>query len=78
MLQFFIPSIIRQLGYTAAAVQARSVPIFVVGAIVQLAVAYIADHCRHRYGFAMLGISVSTVGYVLLLNQKSPHITIGV
>ncbi|CAM1508803.1 Fc.00g056510.m01.CDS01 [Cosmosporella sp. VM-42] len=78
MMQFFIPSIIHQMGYTAASAQARSVPIFVAGAILQLAVAYIADHSRHRYGFAMLGISASTVGYILLLNQKSPHVPIGV
>ncbi|KAH6975707.1 major facilitator superfamily domain-containing protein [Ilyonectria destructans] len=75
---FFIPTIIRQMGFTATAAQARSVPIFVVAAIIQLTVAYLTDYFRHRYAFTMGGILLSTLGYILLLSQKSAAITAGV
>lgn len=35
---------------------------------------YLTDIVRHRYGFIMLGVSVGTVGYVILLNQKGLHL----
>lgn len=67
---FFIPTIIQELGYTAAASQVRSIPIFIVATVVALSVAYATDKAQHRYSFCMAGIAVGSIGYILLLCQK--------
>ncbi|KAF2993364.1 hypothetical protein E8E14_000085 [Neopestalotiopsis sp. 37M] len=73
---FFIPTILNQMGLTAAAAQIRTIPIYVVAAIACLAAAYSTDRLRHRYSFTIIGVGVATVGYVLLL--CSQHVSVGV
>jgi MFS family permease len=73
---FFTPTIIRDLGFTAEAAQIRSIPVFVVAAVVSLVVAWCADRARHRFGFCILGICMASVGYVILLCQDS--VSVGV
>jgi len=68
---FFIPTIIKELGYTSAAAQVRSIPIFVVATVVALLTATVTDRLRHRYSFTILGIVVASVGYILLINGKN-------
>jgi hypothetical protein len=66
---FFIPTIIQELGFTAEASQIRSIPIFLVAAVLSLSTAYAADYFKHRYAFTMAGVAVGTTGYVILLCQ---------
>ncbi|PSN62452.1 MFS general substrate transporter [Corynespora cassiicola Philippines] len=68
---FFVPTIIRELGYTSAAAQIRSIPIFVVATVTAIAAAYTTDRLRHRYTFCMVGLAVAAVGYSMLLAQKN-------
>lgn len=68
---FFIPTIIEQLGFTAEGSQVRSIPVFMVAAVLSLATAWTADRVKHRYTFTMLGVAVATTGYVILLCQDS-------
>lgn len=74
--KFFIPTILKELGFTSAAAQVRTIPIYVVATITCLAAAYATDRLRHRYTFTMIGISTATVGFVLLLCQQ--RVSIGV
>lgn len=74
--QFFIPTILNQMGYKAAEAQVRTIPIFVVATVVCLAAAYLADRLKHRYTFAMCGLAVASVGYSILLGQQ--HLSVGV
>lgn len=73
---FFIPTIIRELGYTASAAQVRTIPVFVVATVTALAAAWLSDRARHRFWFCIFGLVVSSVGYVLLLAQA--HLSTGV
>lgn len=66
---FFIPTILTEMGYAAAQAQLRSIPIFVVGAVVSLVVAVLTDRLRHRFAFCILGVCIASIGYVLLLAQ---------
>ena len=66
---FFIPTIIQEMGFTAAISQVRSIPIFIVAAIVALVVAWSTDRLKHRYGFTIAGVMVGLIGYVILLCQ---------
>ncbi|KAF2433664.1 MFS general substrate transporter [Tothia fuscella] len=75
---FFIPTILTELGYKAEKAQVRSIPIFIVATICALVTAFITDRLRHRYSFTIIGISVATVGYGLLLGQKAAHFSVGI
>jgi cyanate permease len=73
---FFIPTIIQEMGYTAAMSQVRSIPIFIVAAVAALLVAWSTDRMKHRYAFTIAGVVVGGVGYVILLNQRG--VSVGV
>lgn len=66
---FFIPTIITELGYKAEAAQVRSIPIFIVATVCSLVTAVLTDRLKHRYGFCMGGILVASVGFIILLAQ---------
>lgn len=73
---FFIPTIIKEMGYTSSRAQVLSIPIFVVATVVALVIALCTDRLQHRYGFCILGVCVASVGYVILLKQES--VSVGV
>lgn len=75
-MQFFIPTIIQQLGYRAEEAQVRSIPIFAVATVCCITTAYLTDRMRHRYMFTMVGVMVASIGYILLLCQL--NISVGV
>ncbi len=75
-VSFFIPTIIQEMGYTAAMSQLRSIPIFIVAGVTALLVAWATDRVKHRYAFTIAGVVVAGIGYVVLLCQSS--VTVGV
>jgi hypothetical protein len=68
---FFTPTIVKELGYTSAAAQIRSIPIFVVATITAITTAYLTDRLRHRYWFCIFGLVIASIGYIMLLAQES-------
>ena len=66
---FFVPTILKQMGYSSVRAQVMSIPIFLVATVITLACALLSDRLRHRYFFSMLGCLVATLGYVLLIRQ---------
>lgn len=68
---FFIPTIVKELGYTSSAAQIRSIPIFVVATVVTFCTAWASDRVRHRYWFCIAGLIVASAGYILLLAQNN-------
>lgn len=72
---FFIPTILKQLGWTAVQAQILTIPIYVASFVIAIITAVCSDRLRHRYAFIMSGILVSTIGYVILLIQK--HVSVG-
>jgi hypothetical protein len=74
--QFFIPTILNEMGYVATEAQVRTIPIYIVATAVCLGVATLTDRLKHRYSFAMCGLTVAGVGYSLLLAQQ--HLPVGV
>ncbi|KAI5199937.1 MFS general substrate transporter [Aureobasidium subglaciale] len=67
---FFVPTIIREMGYTSSSAQVRSIPIFVVAAITSIAAAWLTDRLRHRFAFCIFGLVVASIGYSVLLAQE--------
>ncbi|OBT88794.1 hypothetical protein VE02_03145 [Pseudogymnoascus sp. 03VT05] len=72
---FFIPTIIKQMHYTAAESQLRAIPIFVVAAAACLIVAVAADRLKHRYSFIIAGCLIGIVGYAILLNLDDVNVS---
>ena len=72
---FFIPTILNELGWTAVQAQLLTIPIYVASFIIAIVMAVYTDRLRHRYAFIMVGILISTIGYVVLLTQK--HVPLG-
>ncbi|KAI3320549.1 MFS general substrate transporter [Xylariaceae sp. AK1471] len=73
---FFIPTILNEMGYVATEAQVRTIPIYAVATVLCLGTAYMTDRLKHRYSFAMCGLTIAGVGYSLLLAQQ--HISVGV
>ena len=72
---FFIPTILKELGWTAVQAQILTIPIYVASFVIALIMAVYTDRLRHRYAFIMAGILISTIGYVVLLAQR--HVPLG-
>jgi len=70
-LSFFTPTIINEMGFRAEAAQVRSIPVFVVAAIVSIVTAAWSDRTRHRFTFVIGGILLATAGYAVLLAYDS-------
>ncbi|KAL7627223.1 hypothetical protein AAE478_003999 [Parahypoxylon ruwenzoriense] len=68
-ITFFMPTILYEFGWAARFAQVRTIPIYAASAVGMLFVAYLSDRLKHRYGFIILGCAISTVGYVMLLDQ---------
>lgn len=73
---FFTPTIIKELGYTAAAAQVRSIPVFVVATVTAIMTAYATDRARHRFSFCILGLVIASVGYIILLAQEGLSVNV--
>ncbi|KAK5627972.1 hypothetical protein RRF57_003687 [Xylaria bambusicola] len=68
-LVFFMPTILVEFGWKAREAQVHSIPVYAVTAVVMVLVAWLSDRLRHRYGFILLGCSLATIGYGILLGQ---------
>ncbi|KAI0015025.1 major facilitator superfamily domain-containing protein [Xylariomycetidae sp. FL0641] len=66
---FFLPAILREFGWAAAAAQVHTIPVYAATGVFMVAVAWLSDRARHRYLFVVFCVAVATVGYVLLLLQ---------
>ncbi|KAH9220811.1 major facilitator superfamily domain-containing protein [Leptodontidium sp. 2 PMI_412] len=70
----FLPTIIRNMGYTNVQAQLLSVPPYVLGCIVTICAGYFADKFKQRAIF-MLGFSATAiVGWVMLISTTIPGV----
>ena len=74
-IALFTPTIINDLGFSAANAQLLSVPVFVAGAICTVLVGIYSDRRQLRGPFVIVGASIAMVGYVILYTQTSPGIS---
>ncbi|KAJ5120928.1 uncharacterized protein N7515_010316 [Penicillium bovifimosum] len=68
-LSLFLPTIIKELGYSAAKAQLLSVPPYAVAFILTLGVAIASEKTRRRAPFIMGSSALGCIGYILLLTQ---------
>lgn len=68
-ISFFLPSIIKDLGYTSSTAQLLTVPIYVTAAIVAIAAAWISDRRRQRSPFILFFMFLIAMGFVTVLSS---------
>jgi len=70
-LSLFLPTIIKELGYTAAQAQLLTVPPYAVATILTVVVAVLSQKTRKRAPFILGCSSIAIIGYIILL--ATPH-----
>jgi len=71
-IALFTPTIINELGYSAANAQLLSVPPFVAGCVFTILVGICSDIQGLRGPYVIAGASISLVGYIVLYTQTHP------
>lgn len=66
---FFTPTILKQLGWTSIKAQVMSIPIFLVATVLALCTAWLTDRLKHRFTFIVVGCTIATIGYSILLGM---------
>jgi len=68
-LSLFLPTIIRDLGYTSAQAQLMSTPPYVAAFVLTMTFAVFAEKTRLRAPFIIAGSSLAIVGYIILITS---------
>ncbi|RVX76068.1 hypothetical protein B0A52_00425 [Exophiala mesophila] len=68
---FFIPTILRQLGWTSIKAQVMSIPVWIFGMTCAFTSSFVADYLNHRFGIVLVGGLLTSIGYIILLNMHS-------
>lgn len=70
-LSLFLPTIINQLGYSAAQAQLLTVPPYAVATVFTITVAILAEKTQKRSPFLIGSSSLAIIGYIILLTAPS-------
>lgn len=66
-ISFFLPSIIKGLGYGKAESQLLTVPIYVFASVVSIVQAKLSDRYRKRYPFLLFSFGLMLIGFILAI-----------
>jgi MFS family permease len=75
-----VPTVIEELGYSAANAQLLTIPLYVFAVIMVLVFAFLSDKYKVRWVFVVLGYSIAVAGYIAQLaipHPKYPGVTYG-
>ncbi|KAF9262312.1 MFS general substrate transporter [Marasmius fiardii PR-910] len=71
-LSLFLPTIIKDLGYTAANAQLLSIPPYALATIITLLVAIYSERLSRRVPFMIASSATGIIGYIILMANKHP------
>ncbi|KAL1960493.1 hypothetical protein VTO42DRAFT_7792 [Malbranchea cinnamomea] len=74
-LSLFLPTIIKDLGYTAAEAQLLSVPPYAFAFVLVIIVAILSERTHRRAPFIMASSALAVIGYIILLSQNRPGVS---
>ena len=74
-LSLFLPTIIKDLGYTAAQAQLLSVPPYVAAFVVTMTSAMFAEKTKLRAPFIIASSTLAIVGYIVLITSHRPGVS---
>lgn len=73
-LSLFLPTIIKELGYTAAQAQLLTVPPYAVATVLTVVVAVASEKLKLRAAFIISTSSLAAIGYIVLLSARKPGV----
>jgi predicted MFS family arabinose efflux permease len=73
-ISLFLPTIIKELGYTANTTQLMTVPVYVVACFCTICGSFASDKARQRGPFMMGFALVSITGFILLISSGMPQV----
>lgn len=76
-LGIFLPTIITELGYTAAQAQLLSIPPFVAAFVLTMTAAVYAERTKLRAPFIIASSTLAITGYIVLIVGNRPEISYG-
>jgi cyanate permease len=76
-LGIFLPTIINELGYTAAQAQLLSIPPFVAAFILTMTMAVFAERTKMRAPFIIASSTLAIIGYIVLIAGNRPEVSYG-
>lgn len=71
-IALFLPSIIENLGYSAADAQLLTIPPYALAAILTAVVAWVSEWYGRRAPFIMGAMVIALIGYAILLGNTDP------
>ncbi len=74
-LSLFLPTIIKELGYTAAHAQLLTVPPYAVATVLTILVAVASEKTNFRAPFIMGSSCFAIIGYIILLTSRRAHVS---
>ncbi|KAJ2912718.1 hypothetical protein MD484_g7692, partial [Candolleomyces efflorescens] len=74
-IALFTPTIVRELGYSAANAQLLTIPPFFAGCLCTIAAGIYSDKLNLRGPFVIGGCFVSLIGYIVLISQSTPGVS---
>ncbi|KAB8227124.1 putative MFS nicotinic acid transporter Tna1 [Aspergillus alliaceus] len=66
-ISFFLPSIIKDLGYTSSTAQLLTVPIYITAAVVAVVAAWLSDRRKQRSPFILFFMGLIAIGFIIVL-----------
>ncbi|KAK7744055.1 hypothetical protein SLS53_003572 [Cytospora paraplurivora] len=79
-ISLFLPTIVKNLGYTSSTAQLMTVPIYVTAAILAVVFAYISDRVGKRSPFIIAFLCIMIIGFAMCISTdpaKNPRVTYG-
>lgn len=73
-ISLFLPTIIKELGYTKSTAQLLTVPIYVTASILAIAVAWWSDKKGKRYPFILTCLCIMAVGFIMCIATSNPGV----
>ncbi|KAF8070071.1 major facilitator superfamily domain-containing protein [Lyophyllum atratum] len=73
-IALFAPTIVKELGFSAAQAQLLTVPIFVAGCITTVLFGWLSDKYVLRGPFVVGSILLSMIGFIVLYTQEKPGV----
>ncbi|KAJ4371405.1 hypothetical protein N0V83_004622 [Neocucurbitaria cava] len=77
-LSLFLPTIIKDMGYTSAQSQLLTIPPYAVATLFTIGWAILSERYAKRALFIIVTSSIAIIGYIILLANKNPHARPGI
>ncbi|OTA93843.1 hypothetical protein M434DRAFT_72315 [Hypoxylon sp. CO27-5] len=76
-ISLFLPTIIRNLGYSSSTAQLMTVPIYITAAILAVLFAFISDRVGKRSPFVIAFLFMMIVGFSMCISSTNPRVVYG-